>query len=110
MAIRDRANELFKHDPEPADYWSNMVRLHCANPAFSAFYSAILTMFRCHGRPQAALEHKIHGIFSVVDKAKKEEFSGFLTKLYGRVPPRPKSEAKVPGWKCVVVRLPEIDF
>ena len=74
-----------------------MVRLHCANPAFGAVCSAIITIFRCHGRPQVALEHKIHGIFADVDQDnKRTEFRSLTTQLYGRLPPRPKSEAKVP--------------
>ena len=90
-SIRDRANELRQHDPEPAAYLTNVARLHCANPAFSAFYSAILlTMFRCHGRPQVALEHKIHGIFASVDQDKRTEFRSLITQLHSRVPPRPK--------------------
>ena len=90
LSIRDRANGLLKHDPEPAAYLIDMVRLHCANQACYVFCSAILTMFRCHGRPQVALEHKIHGIISDVDKGKQTEFRALINSLHGRAPPRPK--------------------
>ena len=36
-SIDDRANELKQHDPKPPDYLTNVVRLHCVNPAFSVF-------------------------------------------------------------------------
>ena len=38
LSIRDRANELLKHDPEPAAYLMDVVRLHCANPAFLVLF------------------------------------------------------------------------
>ena len=53
-------------------------------------------MFRCHGRAQVALDHKIASIISDIDKPKQTEFRAFIKQLYGRVPPPPKSEAKVP--------------
>ena len=79
LSIRDRANELLKHDLEPPAYLIDVVRLHCANPAFGAFCTAILTMFPCHGRPQVVLEqHKISGIILDVDKAERTEFRAFI--------------------------------
>ena len=95
LKIRERANELLKHDPKTPDYLTDVVRLHCANPAFGACCSAILTMIRCHGRPQKALESRIGGIMADVDKDKRTEFRSLITQLHGRLPPRQKPEAKV---------------
>ena len=78
LSTRDRANGLLKHEPELPAYLTDVVRLHCANPSFCAFCSAILTMFPCHGRPQVALEHKIAGIIPDVDTAKRTEFRAFI--------------------------------
>ena len=95
-SIHERATALQHHDPTPPDYLTKVVRVNCVDPAFSVFYSTIFTMFCCRGRPQAGLETTIHSILSSVDKAKKEEFRYFIKRLHGRVPPRPKPEAKVP--------------
>ena len=32
-SIDERATELKHYDPEPVDYLTNVVRLHCVNPA-----------------------------------------------------------------------------
>ena len=52
-------------------------------------------MFRCHGRPQVALEQKIAGIISDVDQDKRTEFRSLISQLHSRLPPRQKPEAKV---------------
>ena len=95
-SIQDRVNELLKHDPKTPDYLTDVVRLHCANPAFGACCGAILTMFRCHGCAQVALDHNIASIISNIDKPKQTEFRAFVKQHYDRVPPPPKSQAKVP--------------
>ena len=89
-SIHDRRNELLKHDPKTPDYLTDVVRLHCATPAFGACCGAILTMFRCHGRAQVALEHNIASTISNIDKPKQTEFRAFIKELYDRVPPPPK--------------------
>ena len=95
-SIPVRVNELLKHDPTTPDYLLDVVRLHCAFPASGACCGAILTMFRCHGRAQVALEHNIASIISDIDKPKQSECRAFIKQLYDRVPPPPKPPLKVP--------------
>ena len=95
LPIEDQAIALQTHDPTTSEYLVQVVRVHCVDPAFRVFYSAVFTMFRCRGRPQAALEAGIHGIFASVDKDKRTEFLSLITQLHGRVPPRPKPVVQV---------------
>ena len=87
---------LSKYDPTSADYLMLVVRVHCVDPPFRVFYSAILTMFRCRGRTQAALETAVHGIFSSIDQGKGGEFKQLINQLHERLPARSRSEPKVP--------------
>ena len=50
-------------------------------------------MVACRWRSSIRL--LVAGIISDVDTAKRTEFRAFIKQLYGRGPPRPKSEAKV---------------
>ena len=95
-SIEDEAIALQHHDPTTPEYLVQVARVHCVDPAFRVFYSAIFTMFHCRGRSQAALETAIHGIFTIVDQDKRTEFRSFITQLHGRLPPRSKPEPKVP--------------
>ena len=96
-SIDERATELQHDVPTTAEYLTNVVRLHCVIPACSVFYSAILTMFRCHGRPQVALESRIGGLMADVDSGKQAEFRALVSSLYGRAPSRQKPVVPVPG-------------
>ena len=95
-AIPVRANELLGHDPTTADYAVAVVRRHCAFPASGACCGAILTMFRCPGRAQTALDYNIASIISNIDKPKQTECRAFIKQLYDRMPERQKPPLKVP--------------
>ena len=93
--IEDQGRLLSNHDPTTADYLVLVARVHCADPPFHFFYSAIFTMFRCRSCTQVARETAIYGILSSIDNGKGGEFKQLINQLHKRLPARSRSEPKV---------------